>query len=219
MRGERESRRPTLPGPDRFEETQNSAGVEHRERQADRGPGEENHDGLAEAPAQELARRHADGAEESVLAVTLEQTELKEHPDETECREDQEETHAEEQAAEIHGRLRGALRAGAHVAEEQLVHLGPQRAKQRALQFVSLPARVRKAQGGEAAPARGPHLTTRGNGEKRFRRALKIIPVALVHIANAVELERKARVPIALVLRVADAGKVGHPRAVGREAL
>ena len=83
-----------------------------------------------------MARGQTDGAEEGVLAVALEQAELKQHRDESERGENQKETHAEEEPAEIDGGFGGVLRARADVAQEELIHLGPERAEERALEFV-----------------------------------------------------------------------------------
>ena len=92
-----------------------------------------------------MARGQADGAEEGVLAVALEEGELKQHRDESEGGEDQKETHAEEESAEIDGGFGGFLRARADVAQEKLIHFGPERVEQGAFEFGDLRLGVRNA--------------------------------------------------------------------------
>ena len=218
LRGEGERRGAAVAGPNGFEETKNAAGVEGGERQAQRCANDEDDGALGETPAQELARGEADGAEERVLAIALEEAELKQHRDEAERGEDQEKTHAEEKAAEIDGGLRAGLRAGADVADKELIHLGLQRGEESAFKFGGLSLRERNAQGGERAPTRGPHFASGGEGEKRFGCAAEFVPIFFIVGPDEFQVERQTGVPIALVLGVTDAGEVGHPRTVGRKS-
>lgn len=113
-----------------------------------------------------MARGQADGAEEGVLAVALEQAELKQHRDESERGENEKETHTEEEPAEIDGGFGGVLRARADVAQEELIHLGPERAEERALEFVrGLRRRMGQAEGGEV-PQRVAHISRPAAREK-----------------------------------------------------
>src|SRR6266516_8072569 len=70
----------------------------------------------------------------------------------------------------------------------------------------------------EVAEAVGPHLLAGRERDEGLWRAAVLLPIGLVLVANLVD-ERKAGIPIMGALRLGQARKFRHERAVGVEAL
>ena len=68
---------------------------------------------------------------------------------------------------------------------------------------------LRKSHGGEIPKTVRPHFLPGRQRDKGFRRAAMFLPIFLILVADLVQLDRKAGVPIAGALRFGQAGKSG----------
>ena len=223
----RSERPPERPAPDAGQESDHPAGVGDAEERADRRPeeGDEAHFGQQE-------RGHpppgpAGGEQQADLPEPPLDPQAEQEDDQDERRGQQEEGEVEEVEPEVGGAPRGLDPLLPHRDRREAEGGRVEGAHERRGEFVerfvgrSVGARPRphrrrprlrgEAHRSRAAPAGGGQPARRGQRQERLRQRPPLLPVVLVLPADAVEIHRERRIP------VADPRRVRHPRVLRGE--
>ena len=134
-----------------------------------------------------------------------------------ERRDHQQAAEPEEERAEVHAlveRLRtGAFEVHERQPEGRGIELRPHRRPNRGRVRIR-----RKPHGRQRAEAVLPELLPRAQGHEGLGRASVLLPVRLVLVPNAAQVERESRIPVAAAVGIAQSGKRRHEIGVGRRA-
>ena len=192
------------------ERAQHCPRIHHRARRAEQRAEQRQPRALAEQESPDLSRRESQREQRADFLGALFDAELKQQRHQHARRHDQEKTEPDEQPAEVLSlrARREGLRAHGLEREAEIRRL--EFREETLFQF-----RIRReAHGGRVAETVGPHFSTGVQRDEGLRRAAPFGPVIVVFFPHFVR-ERKARVPVARLLRLGDAGEVGHQRAIG----
>ena len=207
--------------PDRRQPGQHGA----REQQPEGGTGDpthcRQHRGLGEEQAAHARAAQTERGEEPQLLRALLDAEQEQLRGQQHGGRDQEEREAEEQPAEVRRRLARDARRRAHVAEVQAECGGIELAAQQRAHVRLVPRRA--AHRGQGAEAARPQPAPGGQRHEALGRAAEVVPILLVLVADAIEVDRRAGLPVAAVVGVRQAREVRHQLAprldlVGRRA-
>ena len=192
-------------------------GVSDGAQQADHAAGRGEQEPFRRKQPPDGRRRKTDRAQQPNLANALFHAELEEERGQHHGRDDEKEAEVGEVLAEVRGAARRGQGLRADVADPDAER---DRIDLAAEAFAELfDARAGRDANRRGLPvARSPEGTPECFGHKRLRRRSIPFPIVLVDVADAAEIDREGRVPVAQVVAVGDARIMRRKRAVGGQS-